>query len=373
MEIVDQGVVYKNKLPSLRHFQARQPAVRALSEKEFLVAYGHGIAMESIDNTVGLVRTTDGGKSWQHEGFVVPPAVEGQPPYCSYAAPELAVMKNGDLSLLSVRFWRDGAEDIVYNPKTGGIRKAETTYFISKDKGKTWQGPNVIPTPEGFVGYACGTIVETRDNKWMVGFETWKAFDDTAPAKTRNFVLISSDEGKTWDQEYVIVEDLEAKKSYWDVIYSTLNNGTIFGLMWTHDPATAKDLPLHRTYSEDCGRTWLKPEPTNLQGQINITVDLGDGRLMIIYNRRNCDDAGIYITTSEDMGKTWNLDNQVLVWNAHGRANIGTDKGETFLDNWATFAFGRPDIHRIDDKHFIIVFWATEDMITQVRWCKLAL
>jgi len=373
MKILDSGVVYKNEEPNMRYFQARQPAVRALSASEYLCIYNHGTAMESVDNTLAQVRTTDGGKTWRHEGFILESLHVPKQPVYSYFAPHLGKMKNGDLCLLSVRFRRENPELRVYNPQTGGCLPCDTTYFLSSDNGQTWRGPHIIPLPKGVVGYGCGPILETHDNRWMVSFETWKAFADPAPIKTRNFVLFSDDHGKTWNDEQVIVEDLTAAKVYWDTIFNIHRDGAILGLMWTHDLKAAKDLPLHRTFSADNGKTWFGPEPTNLEGQINVTMELPDGRLFVIYNRRNCERPGVYTALSKDKGKTWDIANGMQIWDALGSANFGTNLGQTFLENLATFAFGRPDAHLINESEMIIVFWATQNMITHVRWCKLAL
>ena len=74
-------------------------------------------------------------------------------------------MKDGGLSIISVRFRRDDPMVRAYNSETGGILPADTTYFLSDDNGKSWQGPNIIPTPEGFVGYGCGPILETAEGR----------------------------------------------------------------------------------------------------------------------------------------------------------------------------------------------------------------
>jgi hypothetical protein len=372
MKIIDSGVVYKNEKPSLTYFQARQPSVRVLSDLEYLCAYNHGTALESVDNTLATVRTVDGGKSWTHEGFVFDKDKDAPPSY-SYFSPHIGTMKDGGLGILSVRWRRNDPMEHVYNPDTGGILPAETTYFLSEDKGMNWQGPTIIAMPEGFMGYGCGPILETAEGRWMVAFETWKAHGDRSPQKCRNFVLFSEDRGKTWGDEAVIIDDPAGKKVFWDSIFSVHEDGTILGLMWTHDLKTAKDLPLHRSYSKDHGRTWTTPEPTNLQGQMNHTIKLPDGRLMVIFNRRNCDDPGVYATCSEDMGLTWDVENSIQIWDALAGAHMGQRKDGSFLENLASFAFGCPEVRMIDDKTVIAVFWATENLITHVRWCKLAL
>jgi len=45
-------------------------------------------------------------------------------------------------------------------------------------------------------------MVELANGRWMVVFETWKAYDDPSSMTTRLFALFSSDQGRTWDIEH---------------------------------------------------------------------------------------------------------------------------------------------------------------------------
>ena len=365
----DSGVIVANEQPELKHIHAMQPAVRALSESEYISLYRYGTAMESVDSVLGQMRTLDGGKTWQNEGFIKD-TLPGDAPVYSYFCPHLTVLKDGRLAVLSVRFKRDDPERRVYNPKTGGCIFPETTFFVTRDKGKTWSGPSVIPIG-GRHAYSGGPIVELNDGRWMVVFETWKKWNDPQPVKTRIFAVFSSDQGATWTDETVVYEDDLSRKLFWDVMYSKLRDGTILGMAWTHDPKSAQDIPHHRIVSTDNGKTWQKPMPTNRQGQINVTLELSDGRLLGVYNLRNIEQPGVFASLSNDVGKSWDIDHQIQIWDARGQTNIGSSRGTSFLDDLATFAFGKADAHLINESEVIIAFWATRSCITHVRWCKL--
>ena len=68
--INDSGVIFKNDQPELKYIHAIQPGIRALSETDYIAVYRHGSAMESVDSVLGQMRSSDGGKTWQNEGFV---------------------------------------------------------------------------------------------------------------------------------------------------------------------------------------------------------------------------------------------------------------------------------------------------------------
>ena len=370
MKIVDSGTVFINDAPNLRHVHAMQPAIAVISESEYVVPFKHGTAMESIDSTLYQMRTINGGKTWLDEGFIVDKSNDGAD--YSYFCPHLTKLKDGRLLLLSVRFRRDDPNTFCYNPETGGCAPTDTTCFISGDNGKTWTGPNIVPI-QGRYAYSGGPIVELNDGRWMVVFETWKEYHDTEPVKIRIFALFSSDQGKTWGDETVIFNDPSGQMALWDMTYNQLSDGKIITTAWSHDLKTSKDLPHHRIISGDGGKTWSPPEQTNRAAQYNVRLELPDSRLFGVYNLRNVDNPGIYCAISEDQGLTWDLENQIQIWNAFGQANIGTTEGTTFFDDLATFAFGKSDARLINGKEIMIVFWATKSCITHIRWARIEL
>ena len=368
--IVNSGIVLANDQPALKHVHLMQPAIRALSDTEYLILLKHGTALESMDSRLAQMRSSDAGKTWQEEGFLEQTVQKDEPVY-SYFCPHLTLLRDGRLLVLSVRFRRDDPNLRCYNPETGGCLRPDTTFFVSQDRGRTWSGPHLIPIGGRYV-YSGGPIVEQRDGRWMATFETWKEFSDPAPIRTRLFALFSSDQGKTWADETTICEDDRGEKLFWDVVYTQLSHGPVIGTAWTHDVKAGEDLAHHHIVSMDNGRTWSLPTPMNRQGQFNVSVELPDGRLLGVYNVRNVKRPGIYAALSHDAGRTWDIGHQIQVWDARGQAKLGAAQGSSALDDLATFAFGKPDAHLVDDRHVAVAFWAMQSCMTQIRWCMLS-
>ena len=367
--IEDSGIVYTNPAPGLEPVHAMQPAVRAVSDSELVCIYRHGTAMESVYSVLGRCRSLDGGKTWRHEGFVER-TLPGDEPIYSYFCPHLTLLADGRLVLLSGRFRRDDPRQRVYNPDTGGCLHPDTTFFTSADAGRTWEGPSLIPVG-GRYAYSGGPVVELADGRWMVVFESWKAFADPAPLATRLFALFSSDGGRSWGNESLVYDDPQGLTRLWDVGFLRLSGQTVVGLAWTHDTSTDNDLPHHRLVSHNSGATWDPPVGTSRSGQYNATTRLPDGRLFGVYNVRHGASPGVYATTSEDEGLSWRSEDQVQLWDARGRSRIGEDVGATCLEELASFAFGKPDIACFGDGRVLVAFWATRACVTHVRFSTL--
>jgi len=353
-----------------------QPTIKIIGMEEYLILFKQGSGMESVDSTIIQMRTQDGGKTWQNEGSLVPAYdlekkdFHLDKPVYSYFCPHLTRLKNSCLILLTVRFRRDDLSRRCYNSVTGGCLQPDTTLFFSSDNGQSWNGPKIVDIQNRYA-YSGGPVVELADESLMIVMETWKDFDDPKPGSTHVFSLFSKDLGKTWESETVVFSDPAGNLLLWDMVFKRFSDNMVGTFAWTHDAKSGKDLVHHRIFSADEGKTWSKPEPTNRQGQFNVTLELPDSSLLGVYNLRNTPNPGIYASLSLDQGRTWDLENQITIWDTSGSSRSDADSNANFLEDLVTFAFGKSDMDLLNDHEAIIVFWATKSCTTQICWAKV--
>lgn len=369
MKILDEGILYCNSLPQLRVIHACFPVVQQLSKQELFCVYRRGTAFGSVDGVIGRLRSTDGGKSWVEEGVVWDLSKDNKP--YSYRSGNLTTLRDGTLLLLSSRWDRSDPDKPLYSLKTEGYLPAEVVLFRSTDNGHSWSAPQMIPLPEGIIGNHSGPILELSNSHLLLPFETWKDYDDLNPANQRAMALFSNDNGKTWGNATVVADDTSQDIIYWDQRIIALSNGHLFATFWTHDMKTDKDLPIHYAISKDEGRTWTKPESTGINGQVSCPVEIGDGRLLLVYNLRYAERPGIMAVLSENGGKTWDLTHQITVWDAQGRANVGAVSQARAIADMSTFGFGKPDAQKLTNGDILVSFWCTQACVTHIRWCRL--
>ncbi len=131
------------------------------------------------------------------------------------------------------------------------------------------------------------------------------------------------------------------------------------------------DLPLHRAFGSADGRNWTMPENTNLPGQTNGVVDLGNGRLAAIYTTREAVNPGFRVAISENWGGTWDIENQLQIWDATGRERLGVNAPEAYPRSHDTIAYGAPTANLLPNGNIIVSFWCTEMSITHIRYALL--
>src|SRR5688572_6054422 len=95
LEVVDEGVIYRNPNPGYQYVYASHSHPVQLSETELLCTYQRGQALYSTDLIFACSRSTDGGKTWQEESLVIDRSRD-ELPY-SYHDPFLSRLNDGTL------------------------------------------------------------------------------------------------------------------------------------------------------------------------------------------------------------------------------------------------------------------------------------
>ncbi len=370
IKIIDSGIIYKNPQPDLKPIQAYFPFIEQLGKKELICIYSQGSAFGSVDRVLIKSRSLDGGKTWINDGLIWDTKNDNKK--YSYNIGCITKLKDDSLVIVSTRWDRSDPDKPFYNPITEGYLPSEIILFWSFDNGYTWTSPQIVSLPNGLIGNNSGCIVELDDGNLLLPFETWKSYEDSSLAKQKALALLSKDYGKTWNELITVADGEVDGLYYWDerIIKSGINKLT--AVFWTHDIKNDKDLKVHISFSEDNGKTWSKPKPTNLNGAVTYPVKLNDGRLLSVYSLRYGGLPGIYAALSYDEGNTWDLENQVILWDARGQSNIGSIKSKE-ISTMMGYAFGMPSVKLLDNGKLIACFWCTDSCITHVRWCKLSI
>ncbi len=126
---------------------------------------------------------------------------------------------------------------------------------------------------------------------------------------------------------------------------------------------------MHWIISNDEGRTWSLPRPTNLRGQVSCPVGLSDGRVAVIYNFRH-EPQGIRVAISQDL-EEFDPESEVVVFDAKTEASLGRSDQENFLAEHQLIGFGKPNVLLLRSGELLVSFWCTVDGVTHTRWASL--
>lgn len=79
------------------------------------------------------------------------------------------------------------------------------------------------------------------------------------------------------------------------------------------------------------------------------------------------------VALSTDGGTTWDLENQICVWDAVGQEFIGVEHHPSYPASHDNIAFGKPDTVVLPGGDIIASWWCTQAGVTYIRYARLAL
>ena len=260
----------------------------------------------------------------------------------------------------------------LFDPESEILQRPEMLLFWSEDQGRTWSPPQVVPVglpPEKYTCNGTSGVEQLAPDRWMYPLETWKPEGYSGPPDQKAAAVFSTDSGMTWGEFTVIADDLSGALLWWDLTCTVLPDSSIYGMFWVHKYGTSEDANNHWIISKDSGRTWSPPRPTNLRGQVCCPIALSDGRIATIYNFRH-DPQGIRIALTADL-ETYDVENELVVFDAGAEASLGTPDSENFLAEHLLIGFGKPGGVTLPDDDLMIYFWCTSAGVTHTRWVRL--
>lgn len=193
----------------------------------------------------------------------------------------------------------------------------------SGDNGKDWRREeiktsNLMPF---------GDIVQLADGNLGVCIYSW------SDREKNSYFYTSPDDGRTWNRQSVIGENLN------ETTPVVLPGGGLLAAGRTLD-----NQHLELFSSSDSGKTWRKTGPVTLGSQHPAhMLLLKDNRLLLSYGIRNDGLFGVGIRISKDSGKTWS-DPRVLV-------NLEKTYGSGYLDG------GYPSTAQTEDGTLVTAYY----------------
>lgn len=174
----------------------------------------------------------------------------------------------------------------------------------SEDGGKTWGEPNrtVSTAPHG--------PIQLRDGRQLyIGNGKWKD-------KHAYIVEESRDDGRTWKVIATIAQPAGFAANLGEPHLVELASGKILG-MFRNEPKNRTKCFLLQCESMDGGKTWTSLHDTGIWGYPPHLIQLKNGWVLVSYGYRRAP-FGERACISRDEGKTWDLENEVILNGAPG-------------------------------------------------------
>ena len=365
LEIIDEGILSRDTGRG-----AYMPSITELGDGSLIACQHVGRKLGAPDNHIEVLRSSDGGRTWRNQGSIH----DGAPPHdgWSYRGPDIQEVPDGRLVMTATRF--EAGKSKLFDPDSEALQRPEMILFWSEDAGSNWSEPQVVPVdlpPDRYTWNKAGDLSQLASDRWMYPLETWKPEGYQGPPDQKAAAVFSSDQGETWGEFTVVADDRTGRCLWWDQMNTRLPDGRLYTMLWTHLYGTSEDLVNHWVVSSDEGRSWSKPQPTNLRGQVCTPIPLPDGRVAAIYNYRH-EPQGVRVAVTEDLSH-FDVENEVVVFDAGAEATLGKTDHDNFLAEHLLIGFGKPKGIVLRDGAIFTFFWCTSGGVTHTRWVRLTI
>lgn len=379
LNIVDEGIVWKNPYPAARALLAYKGQSVNLGSGELIHAMQVGQARSSRDSRCVILRSIDHGRTWAETNPLI--SIEDRDARFSYFGARMGLTSDGTLWASSVKLDLAEPEDPRWTRENAGWMNAENFICRSTDRGHTWSKPHDVSprAPVGGFPVLSSPVTELASGELLLVFEPF--FTETLQ-KMRHEVtaLYSRDGGQTWGEQTILAQDSTGRLIYFDPRLARLPDGRWICMFWTHDKKRDESLNTTLSYSDD-GHSWTEPQPTPLWGFLTLPLTLADGRLLAVYNHRRIP-QGIRCAVSEDGGQSWDMESEYVLWDQQARRVTGEPASESRKRDWEgssmaemfTWDFGIPHPVLLDDGSVLVTFYATQmDHIMHQRYVRFTI
>jgi hypothetical protein len=296
-------------------------------------------------------------------------------------AAELVEAEPGRLLLFATWFDRSEPERPLFDPVTEGILKSRQLMAVSANNGQTWSDWQELPTADLKGCAMTGPALRWDDGTIAFLFESFKEFDDPNPGRHAAWMMLSHDAGRTFSRPMLVAQHPEHKVYYWDQRLSVGQRpGEFTALFWTHDLAGQRDLNVHLRHGRILGdssdpRLQLQSiEETSIPGQIAAPLWLNDGQLLAFVVNR--DQPGtLSLWCSRDGGKSWPVEDQIVVHSHDERAAISQGKDNVdfkqYWEDMGKWSFGHPAIQLLDHGKILLGWYAGTPDCMSLHWARL--
>lgn len=282
-----------------------------------------------------LARSLDGGRTWHTEAF------SGRTP----GAESLSADEHVDPPLRAAPRLRDAdfappeapvdfgdPETIVLCARTGLAAGARSWFYVSVDRGRSWQGPHPLPAFD-LPGVAARTDVVPLDDPGSALLLLTGAKRDGNEGRV--FAVRTTDGGRTFDWRGWVGPE----PAGWTIMPSsvrTASGAVLTALRCNYEGRHRIDV--YRGDGE--GTTWTRlgtPVPdTGYGGNPPAVTTLPDGRILLVFGVR-AEPFGLGYVVSEDEGQSWSQ--PVRLTDDTGVHDMGYSRVVVFEDGSALACF----------------------------------
>lgn len=326
---------------------------------------GKLIATYNIESALGIndfapmaSYSEDGGITWSEGKYLWPQELDNTSVYGSIRATlDGRVCFGGICTNITEKgqsYWSD---------ELGAMLENRICFAVSED-GYTFPDITKITLPYYGAAENPGGALVDRDGSIHIVYSPYAAIEGKEETKINQMVLLHSNDGGKTFTNTVFAEDAPPCQ-YAESWLVRLSDDLYMVGTWQNRAKKGTD---RYFLSRDGMKSFTGPYICPFDGQSTALEPLGDGRVLMVYNYRSAEPAGVYLALARPDETGFNQIANELVWESKRKTSNNTS-GE--FDEWTDFAFGEPSATLLPDGTILVTLWYDEGEKKGIRYVKL--
>lgn len=372
MKILKTGQVTKSRSNTAQVIYTF-PAVCQLSDGTLLLTCRSGSSKDSVDETIELYRSSDGGFTWSNpETPFAEARVNGN--QSSFRLCYLTEINPNHI--LAASMWIDRETHVgkpFFNPQTEGCLPMGIFLAVSFDRGETWSEWRYVDLPEELGPPSLtNPLIQLPDGTLVMNIETNKHYEDDSTWYQRVVCLHSTDLGQTWGEPRDAGFDPTGRIFNWDQRVGMTTDGALVSFSWTYDTVAQKYLNIHRRLSNDGGYTWSDAEDIGITDQAAHPAILSDGSTVLAWVDRYHTQS-IRARLASHISAEFDPKSEVVIYSHQSDDRLQSDDTGALLEDMSVWSFGLPYAESLSNGDVIVVYYAGNDQMMDIHFARLQL
>ena len=197
-------------------------------------------------------------------------------------------------------------------------------------------------------------MVVLQNGDWVTPITEFANWENQRQEASCGRLLRSSDQGKTWNDDAVIMALGETVAIFEQRVCQLKESGKLVSIAWNEDLKTGERYNNHYSVSEDNGQTWTGGLDTGVRAQASSVCAIGGDRLLALHSkRRDTDRPGIYADIVHLADNKWNVESETLIW----EPAVPVVRDKNMAEVFAFLKFGQPGACLLQDGTVLTTHW----------------
>ena len=251
-----------------------------------------------------------------------------------------------------------------WSDELGAMLENKLIFSISEDG---YSFPDITEVTLPLYGSAenPGGMLVDKDGTIMILYAPYRAIEGKEGTDVCQLVLVRSEDGGKTFTHSVFAKDVPPCQ-YGESWLVRLSENC-------HMAATWQTAILHGSdryfLSWDNAKTFEGPYLMPFDGQSTALEPWIDGQVLVVYNYRSVDPAGVYLALAKPDKGGFHMTANEPVWQSQRKTYNGTS-GE--FTEWTDFAFGEPHVTVLPNGELLVCLWYDQGDKKGIRYVKLA-